>query len=281
MLFVADADIWLLERRNLVRLTPDRLRRQPSWSRDGRRIAHTRIWTSGSDLWLMDADGSNSAELTRFTRAVDSQQRHAWWPTWLPDGERLLYLSDEGSFDPQLWQLTLSTGQRRRLLTTGERYGGLNAPRLSPDGRTLALTSFQPGRGPEGRSQIWLYALAGGTLLQVTEAPDGAYDAAWSPDGRRLAFTVRRGARHDIWVSGGDGSGAQQVTASGRCRAPAWSPDGSWIAYLSAQAGLFDIWAVPAPSSVAGTEALSPTTPERQVTRNGVLDATSGLSWAA
>src|SRR5581483_6628032 len=64
LLVVADANIWLLERGHSTRLTPDRISRQPSWSHDGRKIAHSKLSTSGSDLWIMDADGSSSEQLT-------------------------------------------------------------------------------------------------------------------------------------------------------------------------------------------------------------------------
>ena len=293
LLFVSDANIWLLERGQLRRLTPDRISRQPAWSPDGKRIAHVKLATSGSDLWLMDANGSNSEELTDNEFQEDPKQRFALRPIWWPDGGRLLYLSEERSQDMQLWQLTI--GNRRRqpfFAALGDRQGGLDSPKLSPDGAVIAATSFQPGRGPAGRSQIWTYTLPNGATRQLTTAPDGAYDPDWSPDGKRIAYAVRSGARHDIWVMRADGSNARQVTATGACRAPCWSPDGAWLAYLCAQSGTFDVWAVLAPADdsasgpgPAGAPATAvppsaPAAPVRQVTRSGICEATSGLAWA-
>lgn len=54
--------------------------------------------------------------------------------------------------------------------------------------------------------------------------------AAWSPDGRRLAFT----GKSDIFVIGASGSGLRRLTRGGRSRHPVWSPDGRWI-YFSRQ----------------------------------------------
>jgi WD40 repeat protein len=286
LLFVSDANIWLAERGQLRRLTPDRISRQPSWSRDGRKIAHVKLWTSGSDLWLMDPDGSHSEQLTENDMLDDPRQRYALRPIWWPDGTRLLYLSDERSYDTQLWQLTIATRRRQPFLPpAGDRLGGLDCPKLSPDGRTLAVASFQPGRSPPGRSQIWLYPLPSGPPRQLTSAPDGAYDPDWSPDGAWIACAVRRGVRHDVWVMRVDGSVAYQVTFAGACRAPAWSPDGSWLAYLSAQTGTFEVWAVRVPAdpgagAPAATPALPPPSAFRQITRGGLIDAASGLAWA-
>lgn len=302
LLFVADANVWLLERGQLRAVTTDRVSRQPAWSRNGQRIALTKLWTSGADLWAMDADGRNVQELTDFTHRPDAQQNYALQPIWSSDDSRVYFLSQEGTLDTQLWQVTLVDKRRQRFLAHGEQFGGIDRPRFSPDGRTLAVTSFQPGRGPagqDGKSQIWTYSLPSGPWRQLTEAPGGAYDAEWSPDGR-LAYAVRAPdagrstGRHDVWVMRADGSGQRAITTSGLNRAPTWSPDGIWLAFLSARSGTFDAWAVPAPVDGAqGPEASTsslpavapPPTPApspaaRQVTQNGVLEAASGLAWS-
>lgn len=63
---------------------------------------------------------------------------------------------------------------------------------------------------------------------------DGAcYGApAWSPDGRRLAFTRRRGERSPVWTMNLDGTGLRRLTQSTETdQDPAWSPDGMTIAF--------------------------------------------------
>ena len=97
---------------------------------------------------------------------------------------------------------------------------------------------------------------------------------------------MRAAGRHDIWIAGANGSAPRQVTTSGACRAPAWSPDGSWLGFLSAQGGTFDVWTVPLgaePGAQAGAEPppLVPAGAARQITRGGLIDAGSGLSWAS
>src|SRR4029453_18332040 len=179
LLFVSDANVWVLERGQAQRLTPDRTTRPPVWSRDGQRIALVKIYASSSDLWVMDADGANSEELTDFSYRQEALQSYALRPAWLPDGAGLLYLSEQGSQDVQLWQLSLADRRRRRYLPpVGDGLGGVDAPAFSPDGATPAVPGFLSAQGPPWRSQIWLWPVASGSWRQVTSAQDGAYDPA-------------------------------------------------------------------------------------------------------
>jgi Tol biopolymer transport system component len=61
-------------------------------------------------------------------------------------------------------------------------------------------------------------------------------DAAPSPDGRRVAFTLRRdgaGGRHasDLYVAAVGRRGLRRVTTSGDAGSPVWAPDGANLAF--------------------------------------------------
>src|SRR5690242_3822374 len=58
-------------------------------------------------------------------------------------------------------------------------------------------------------------------------------DPAWSPDGRRIAFTTnRRDGSWDIYVMNANGKAQTPVLATAASEAdPAWSPDGLRIAF--------------------------------------------------
>jgi TolB protein len=65
-----------------------------------------------------------------------------------------------------------------------------------------------------------------------------AMGGAFSPDGRRVAFTAADGADTDVWVAAADGSGARRLTTSGALDlSPSWSPDGRRLAFVSDRAG--------------------------------------------
>lgn len=98
---------------------------------------------------------------------------------------------------------------------------------------TIIATSYQPTRAQERDTTTHL-------------------DAAWSPDGTRIAMTANRAGNDDIWViTLADGSlhnlTADSLAEDGR---PLWSPDGSHIAFLSRRAdGITDIWVMEADGS--------------------------------
>lgn len=285
LLYVGDSDVWLWERGAVRRLTGDRISRQPVWSPDGKWIAHVKIDVSSSDVWVMDETSANGRALTRNYSTERARNNWAWRPIWWPDASRVLYLSDETTHELMLWQVTLDGRTRRPFLTVPDREGGLDRPTLAPDARRLAAVTY---RAPGARPQIWTWTFPNGPWRQVTDAPEGAYDPAWSPDGARLAYTIRAAGRHDVWVADAEGGDPLPVTTSGAARAPCWSPDGRWLAFISGEHGDFDAWvaAVPLPTPAAPgaagatpvVERILPPVP-RRLTRGAALDAVSGLSW--
>jgi TolB protein len=278
--------VW--EKGRARQLTGDRISRQPSWSPDGKRIAHVKIDVNSSEIWVMDADGSNSRQLTHSYDPILTKNNWVFRPVWWPDASRLLFVTEEGTNDLMVWQIGLDGKNRRPFLTVPDGDGGLDMPAISPDGKRLALISY---RGPALRSQVWTYGLSNGPWRQLTETSEGAYDPAWSPDGTRIAYAVRNAGKHDLWVMDADGGNQRQLTTAGGCRAPCWSPDGQQLAYLAVDGNAFDLWAMPAPAkaveaaagSVApiASPAANPTNPAPAVrlTRGAQIDAVSGLSW--
>jgi dipeptidyl aminopeptidase/acylaminoacyl peptidase len=86
-------------------------------------------------------------------------------------------------------------------------------------------------------SDLWLVATSGTAeprALTATRAGEGG--AAWSPDGRRLAFSARREGDEaaQIYVLDMGGGEAQRVTAlTAGARSPQWSPDGRSLLFVS------------------------------------------------
>ncbi len=107
-------------------------------------------------------------------------------------------------------------------------------PRLSPDGKTLAV---QKCDGPS--CKLVLYDLERKVLTPFTSEPGRFFNPVWSPDGRQLAYSGFAVGAPTLYMKNADGSGpARRLTnAPTEVRETAefpnsWSPDGRTIAYI-------------------------------------------------
>jgi eukaryotic-like serine/threonine-protein kinase len=109
-----------------------------------------------------------------------------------------------------------------------------HAPRLSPDGKTLAIGKCD---GPS--CKLVLYDLQRQVLNPFTSEPGRFFNPVWSPDGRQLAYSGFAVGAPTLYVKNADGSGpARRLTnAPTEVRETAefpnsWSADGRTIAYI-------------------------------------------------
>src|SRR5215216_6212838 len=73
---------------------------------------------------------------------------------------------------------------------------------------------------------------------------------AWSPDGRRIAFTSFRHGNGEIYVMRSDGSAASRLTrTAAHDDHAAWSPDGTKLAFASTRDGNYEIYVMNADGS--------------------------------
>ena len=114
-------------------------------------------------------------------------------------------------------------------------------PRLSPDGKRLALTVLKGTNW-----DIWVYDLERQVFTRATFEEGAETEQVWSPDSRELAYSLDvGGTRSVLYRRPADGSGAATVVArpEGLLWPQAWSPDGRLLAVTS---GLEDIGVLPA-----------------------------------
>jgi Tol biopolymer transport system component len=93
---------------------------------------------------------------------------------------------------------------------------------------------------------IFVASPAGGRPRNLTRSAEiDEQGAAWSPDGKRIAFgsQLRTNASSDIFVMDADGINIVQLTTDREIdQAPAWSPDGREIAFESFRGQRLRIW---------------------------------------
>jgi TolB protein len=88
-----------------------------------------------------------------------------------------------------------------------------------PDGSHLVYAS----RGAGFRFQIAETNLVDLRTSRLTDGADSYEQPCYSPDGRRIVFTVKRGPESQIHVMKADGSDWRQLTHEGNNMAPDWS----------------------------------------------------------
>lgn len=107
-----------------------------------------------------------------------------------------------------------------------------HAPRLSPDGKRLAV-AVQPADRPG--SSVAIYDFARGVLTTLTPEPGRHFAPVWSPDGRRIAFSAFEAGDPVLAWKAADGSGPTELLTPGRRPEfpSSFSPDGRALLYTA------------------------------------------------
>jgi tricorn protease len=195
------------------------LLRQPTLSREHLAFIY------GGDVWIADRDGGHPQRLTAHASA--------YGPHFSPDGQWIAY-SGTYAGNTDVYVIPTAGGQPRRLTWHPSRD---EVDGWSPDGRRILFAS--PRSVANNRSnQLYEVPLTGGFERKVMEAV--AWEAAWSPDGTRLAYRpyrtayelssgwrqYRGGTTTPIWILNPTTGVWEQVPHENATdRAPAWTGD--------------------------------------------------------
>jgi Tol biopolymer transport system component/DNA-binding winged helix-turn-helix (wHTH) protein len=217
--------------------------REPAVSPDGRMVAFARgELGSGEALHLL--------ALTSNLRPAGAPKQlasagHSRSPAWTADGRRIVYtdLSPGITFGSGAWTIGLDAGDVPHPLPALGRNVAL--PAVARTGR-LAY-SRQILQSNIWRQEIPLRGAAIPQPVRLTASSAVDYNAQYSPDGGRIAFSSNRSGSREIWTCASDGAQCVQVTTfNGFTGTPRWSPDGRRIAFDSAAAGQMDVYVVDA-----------------------------------
>jgi eukaryotic-like serine/threonine-protein kinase len=202
---------------------------------DGRTLVFSWIGGGGAigtNLWRINADGTNPVQLTRgkqedgATCSADSK--------WV-------YFRDVGS--EQLFRVPLTGGASEPVPGTNIPHGivATQVIGITPDGKTLAFLSTVelPGAGLTNVQKIELVPLDAGAnppIRALDPHPHTADGPRFTPDGKAVVYPIREAGVDNLWEQPLDGSPGRQITNFTTERINAWhfSPDGKSIGMIRA-----------------------------------------------
>ncbi len=182
----------------------------PSFSPDGERIVYMAEHEGNRDLFIMDMDGNDVAQLT-------DEPTYDYEPNWSPDGEKILFVSRRGG-NSEIYVMD-ADGSDVVQLTDDAKLDW--RPVWSPDGEWIVFESWRTGNG-----DLYLMRPDGSELTRLTfsGAEDG--NPTWSPDGRYLVFHSQRTGSYQLFIMEVADPENQWLLDTGSPRAllPVWSP---------------------------------------------------------
>jgi Tol biopolymer transport system component len=209
-----------------------------SWSGDGEGV-YLRVGSMTEPRILYADTASRKAFIVTF-------HPHTYDMAPAPDGKGMLSSFSGGlGLGSELWISTGSDGRNaRQLLAEAGHIIGYARP--SPSGDQIVYIKIPDSQVVYSPGELWLVDATSGKGRKLAQADAGhGYAAAWSPDGRRVAFVVRsnpQDARADsslealvsniavVELSSGK---VMQIThyEQGRAGTPLWSPDGNTLIF--------------------------------------------------
>src|ERR1044071_2769133 len=206
----------------LLRLTNNNaLDEGAAWSPDGSRIAFDSNRDGKTEIYVMNADGSNVKRLT-------NNLSDDLGPKWSSDGRKILFDSERDG-NREVYLMDADGGNQTRL-TQNSAFD--SAASWSPDGNQIAFASNRE----KGfyNFDIYLMNADGSNVRKIIADPEYDAEPRWSPDGKKILFVSGRNGNFDVYEANADGTGQQNLTADydKNDGAPAWSPDGKNIAFV-------------------------------------------------
>lgn len=194
----------------------------PDVSQNGKAVVFTSNRTGSNDIFLISTDGDQAVNLTNTPAAAED------WARFSPNAQQVAFHGN-ATGNNEIYILDLRDGA----LTQVTDYAGVDMwPEWSPDGQYLSFRRDM---------DVYKIHLRTGVMTRLTNLPATLDQmAAWSPNGRQLAFMSFRAGYCSVFIMNADGSDQLNLTpkAAGDAnntwcsRAPSWTQNGQ-ILFMS------------------------------------------------
>lgn len=202
--------------------------KQPAFSHGNGTLAFVAPGPEGRDsIWTVSGDGRPPVRLTTPATGADGH------PAWSPDDRAIVFASTRDATSTEIYVLE-SPGKRLRRITNHPAVD--TDPTFAPDGARIAFVSNRA----DNRFELYITdAQGGGPVRRLTTGLGGdVRSPSWSPDGKKIAFSVGDRAASDLYVLDLPTGAVRQLTKNaGRNATPAWSPRGTYLAFASDRDG--------------------------------------------
>lgn len=239
-------DLWTIDpdapqpKKTVVRVTSDPSTHwNPVWSPDGRYLYYGSDRDGTLNLWRIPMDEESGT------------------PTSAPEPVALpAAVSANFAFSRQgeLAYVSITRSYRLIAMPFDPRSGTIAGPPRPLFGGTEEILTFQPSpdgkwmaytTGGAAREDLFIAAIDGTRLRQLTNDEAKDRSPAWSPDGKTLYFYSNRGGAYHVWSIRADGSGLTRLVDDGalakigarHAYVPQVSPDGRALVVKTERAG--------------------------------------------
>jgi dipeptidyl aminopeptidase/acylaminoacyl peptidase len=174
------------------------------------------------DEWERDA-------LTRLTFVGEANG----YPVWTPDGQRIVYSSQEKGGAPNLWWIRADGAGITQRLAESKYFQ--SARSWSPNGKVLAFRQFNP----DTNYDIMTLSIEGdensgwkpGEPKPFVNSSFIEWEPTFSPDGRWLAYSSNESGSYEVYVRPFPGSGGKWQISTGGSLYSKRSRDGKELFY--------------------------------------------------
>jgi TolB protein len=244
----------------------------------GTHIYFTSTRTGHKEIWMMDPDGGNQRQITRYN-SISIQ------PAVSPDGTKIAFTSYLRS-NPGIF--VFSVDPVRDLRFYNQRASVNSSPSFTPDGKQIIYSSSAPNdrccrifvanldgsglrpissgawidtepkvnpkngndivfvSGRSGPQQIYRMNMDGADIERLTPGEGEASNPSWHSGGQILAYAWTRGyatGNFNIFTMDVATRKYTQLTHSeGKNENPSWAPDGVHLVFMSTRGGSTQIW---------------------------------------